>query len=239
MFYLTGLQSLSLYLVDTGEVASRLGKCADISHLENLYLFADFASQCRFPDIEALITRPKALKNLVFYFHDDLRASAESIISNAEISDCLQNHTATLESIDICRNRFGDRHRYDSGHFDLLRSYTSLKHLRVNPGMPLGGCSASPQAPFRLKDTLPSTLQTLTLNEESCAVITDLPGQLQELMNGEFPFLKSIVREGLPASWIDGDSRNLNQPYQAVERACREKTFFTGSRRSKCCLEVA
>ncbi|OJJ78662.1 uncharacterized protein ASPGLDRAFT_1510602 [Aspergillus glaucus CBS 516.65] len=115
------------------------------------------------------------------------------------------------------REEPGARHRHEDGHFDLLRAFSNLKHDYIQAEVLLGGCCEPPRAPFRSKDTLPSTLESLMLHEkEGFYVITDLPVQLQEMTSGDFPFLNSIVLEDLES--LRNDNEVFILPYQTLNR---------------------
>lgn len=88
--------------------------------------------------------------------------------------------------------------------------------------MLLGGCCESPRAPFRLKDTLPSTLESLTVyGEEGFNVIDDLCVQLQEVLDcGIFPSLAAISLESMKVLF---DNSDLKPPYQIVEHKCKAR----------------
>ena len=80
-------------------------------------------------------------------------------------------------------------------------------------------------APFRLKDTLPVTLESLTFyGDEGLARIKDLGEQLSEVVRcGHFPFLRSVVLEKVPKDVLDCYADQIELPYQEVEQACREQ----------------
>lgn len=194
---------------------------AGISRLGSLYLIceSESSSTSTVADIQALIALPEALKSFSFYFGDG--PNSATIISNTEIWDSLQKHRRSLESIDIYRRAPYAIHRIENGHFGLVYGFTRLKHLCVQEAMPLGGCD-SPRASFRLIDTLPSAIQSLTIyGEHGYNFMADLPTQLQELVAGDFPFLNSIVLVELEN--FRDDKEELQRQYQPLEQACTEK----------------
>lgn len=219
VFYLPGLRTLSLFELDTRNAQWICGS-AGVSQLESLSLVGHARSKCTVSDIQALINQPKALKNFSFCVTGD-SISGNKVIANTELWNGLQRHVQTLEKIDIYRHAPGV-HRAQTGHFGLLCEFTHLKHLCIQVEVILGGCCDAPIAPFRLRDTLPSSLESLTLyGEEGFGVISDLPMQLVEVVNGEFSALSLITLEELEC--LRDDNRDLQLPYQAVEKACQEK----------------
>lgn len=96
--------------------------------------------------------------------------------------------------------------------------FTRLKHLCVHETVLLGGHYESPRAPLRLKDTIPSTLESLTIYGEPLEnIATDLSTQLLELIrDGNLPSLKSIVFEGLVD--LAGDKVSPDLRYQALRQ---------------------
>ncbi|KAL2871339.1 uncharacterized protein BJX67DRAFT_377118 [Aspergillus lucknowensis] len=216
------LRTVSLVDLDTKQAANWLTG-SSVSHVEHLYLATIWKSLSTYPDIQALLAQPQALKSIALSLHDnpfDRRRNA--IISNTELWDCLQKHQHTLESIDICRSK--NTHRDQNGRFGLLRNFSNLKDLRIQPEVLLGGCCGEPRASFRLKDTLPQTLTTLTLyGEEGFSVISDLPAQLRELVKGPgFPLLSSIVLDDSLALFTD-DGLRLRTPYRDLGQECTNR----------------
>ncbi|KAL2828217.1 hypothetical protein BDW59DRAFT_51677 [Aspergillus cavernicola] len=129
---------------------------------------------------------------------------------------------ANLETIDICRSK--NTHRDENGHFGLLRAFHSLKHLRIQTEVLLGGCCRSPRASFQLKDTLPAGLETLALfGEEGFNVISDLPVQIRELLSeDDFPALSSIILDDMSSLFTD-DGQALRPPYRELDRVWKNR----------------
>ncbi|OJJ04715.1 hypothetical protein ASPVEDRAFT_44248 [Aspergillus versicolor CBS 583.65] len=223
VFRLRNLQELSMVGLDTDKAAFWL-EDGGISHIEGLYLISNWRSICTYPDLQALIGQPKALKNFTLTINDNpFDARRNIVISNVEIWNCLQKHQQTLKTIDICRSR--QTHRDDNGNFGLLCTFPKLKHIRIQSEILLGGCCGSPPAPFRLKDTLPRSLETLTLHgEEGFGVIPDIPLQLMELISGEnqLPYLTAIVLDDI-AELYEDFSQELKPQYQILDRLCKDR----------------
>lgn len=220
VFYLPGLRTLFLFELDARNTQG-MGGNDGVSQLENLSVFGHSGSKCTVSDIKALVDQLEALKDFSFYVEDDPTWD-NKVITNTELWNCLQRHVQSLERIDIYRYASVMVHSAENGHFGPLRGFTRLRHLCIQVEVILGGCCDAPVAPFRLRDTLPSSLESLTLyGEEGFGVISDLPMQLMEIVNGEFPALSLIVLEEL--EYLRDDNKDLKLPYQAVEKACQEK----------------
>lgn len=110
-----------------------------------------------------------------------------------------------------------------SNHFGSLRGFTSLKHLSAPDEALLAGCCHPPDAVFRLKDVLPPSLETLTIDaREWYQDIDDLLIQLQEVVDSrEFPFLESLILEN--RMQFNGGVPEYQMQYKALERACQSK----------------
>lgn len=201
-----------MFDVDTREAADRLGGRAGVSRIERLYLVGYSGSRCTFPDVQALIAKIDALRDSAFNIHDD-SMTTNLVILNTKLWECLQTHSDTLERIDFYRSAPSLIHREGTGHFGVLRGLQRLRHLSIQVEVALGGCCDEPLAPFRLRDTLPSTLESLTFYAvEGFRAISDLPKQLIELLDrGEYPALVSIVLE--QDDYICDDSMVLQPSY--------------------------
>lgn len=211
-----------MFELDARDVAVLLENSSGASHVEDLCLTGDEGTGLTFPDIQALITRPKALKNFTCQRkHDEDRDGPT--IPIVELWSCLRKHKQSLETIDIYRGVLEAHVR--GGHCGPFREFTSLKHLSMEVGMILGGCAKEPIAPFRLRDTLPSTLQSLTLYGcHVCMTNTDLPAQLQELVRGDFPLLDTVVLEDSRGPYILVPRyRNMKLLHRDFEQTCRGK----------------
>lgn len=210
-FYLPSLRTLSLYDLDPYQASEYLGHHAAVSHVENLYLIGYWGSVFTCPDTHALLTRTEGLKNLFLYLHEDVYLSE---VSNSDIWECLQKHKDSLQTVDIYRD--AAVHSDDIGHFGSFDGFPCLKSLGVQIEMVLDGCALS-----RLQDALPSTIQALTLyGSPGYDAIPDLPGQIQELLEGQLPYLISITLELEAVAHDDG---KLKEPYHQLKEACAEK----------------
>ncbi|KAL5339700.1 hypothetical protein BJX70DRAFT_362898 [Aspergillus crustosus] len=204
VFTLRNLRTLSLIDFDTDGAAVLLGS-SGTSTIEYLFLVTSWKSVCTFSDVEALINKPQALKSFTCNLHNNpFDHRRNTVVSNAELGAYLERHQLTLETIDIMRSR--ETHRDENGHFGRLSGFQKLKNLRIQSAILLGGCCDLRLAPFHLKDTLPPTIETLSLyGEEGFHVITDLPAQLEEVVSAKdlFPVLSSIFLDDEPALFTE------------------------------------
>lgn len=198
VFSLPNLRVLSLYDLNLEKADIELPR-TNVSQIEDLYLICHYNALCTSSNIGPLVAQPKALKSFSFFIRDNSARIGENdpVISNSEVWDMLQPHEDSLRTIDFYREGLQTSvHRVNNGHFSLLRNFSNLLHLRVQVEVLLGGCCGSPRASFRLKDTLPSSLRSLTLyGEEGYLVHRDLGLQLGELFTSgdDFASLKEIV----------------------------------------------
>jgi hypothetical protein len=115
---------------------------------------------------------PKALISLTSYQNDCGLVPPEPdepvAISNAQLFTSLKWHMKSLEYLDTYRDGTGttpQQHSKGISHFGQLRGFERLKILHVHPKALLGGIQEDPHALFRLKDTLPTSLESLTFYE--------------------------------------------------------------------------
>lgn len=235
-FYIPELRVLSLFDLNAENAASLLNS-ACLLNLESLCLVCHESSSCTAADIQALITQPEHLKSFSFGFRTE-RYKIKNIISNIEVWEALQQkHKHSLEIIDFY-GLHPDRGHQDIDYFGLLREFTSLKDLSIPNEALFAGCCHPHGAAFRLKDTLPPNLKSLTIYAgEYFRNFSDLIFQLQEVVHSpeEFPFLESIILEypdGNYASIIlehpDGTDEVVPErqmQYKALEQACLSKNI--------------
>lgn len=109
------------------------------------------------------------------------------------------------------------------GRFGLLCDFPSLKHVNVQLETLLGDCDDdSPEVLLLLKETLPPTLESLTLyDNDAFDIEVELPAQLQEIIGPDFPCLQGIFLEAGPCLY-DNENGCIKASYQAVERKCNE-----------------
>ncbi|KAL2815974.1 hypothetical protein BJX63DRAFT_154126 [Aspergillus granulosus] len=226
VFHHTPLRTLSLIDLETKKISTWLPAQEDrankLSHIEHLHLVTIWKSLCTYPDIHALVSQPTALKSFTLSLRDNpYDRRRNEIISNAELWSSLQQHQDTLEFLDICRSK--NTHRDANGRFGLLRpTFRKLKHLAIQAEILLGGCCGEPRATFRLKDTLPSSIQSLILyGDEGFTIHTDLAAQLKELVTGNnFPFLSSILLDDSHVLYTD-DGISIKPAYQDLIDICK------------------
>ncbi|KAJ5468792.1 hypothetical protein N7475_006544 [Penicillium sp. IBT 31633x] len=216
VFYLPKLRSLLLYDLDPTKAAEYLGQHDAEAYVEDLCLVGyGMKGIFTIPDFQALLTRTR-LRSFSMYNPEENYEISK--LSFPHMWDCLQKHKNTLQVVDIYR----PTSLFEMGHFGLFRDFTSLKDLRIHIEMLLGGCPESPPAPFRLRETLPSTIQDLTLyGEPGYHVVPDMPEQLQELLDSGFPYLRSITLELVdPVARRNGERKG---PYKRLGELCADK----------------
>ncbi|KAK6828684.1 hypothetical protein RU639_003536 [Aspergillus parasiticus] len=231
--HLTGLQTLSLYGLDTANAAFRLGASPAISRLKHLSIIGGFNSSCTYTDLGALVALPEALTSFSLYIQDYAFGSiGGDMISNAGLWKVLKKQQNSLEYLDICRDGEHTRLYMSLGHFGLLHSFTCLKKLCIQAEVLLGSFWDRPNAPYRLKDRLPCNLQSLTLYGGKGFFHTSSIGvHLQEALDsGIFSSLTSIELEGF---YVDFDitdvcrqngvtlSMGRNYHHKALSRDCQ------------------
>ena len=210
-FYLLSLRTLSLFDLNPHKATGYLGNCAAVSHVEDLYLMGYWGSVFTPPDTQVLLTQTKGLKSLLLCLHEDYYLSK---VTNSDIWDYLQQHKGSLQTIDIYRD--AAVHSDEIGYFGSFHEFPALISLGVQVEMLLAEGS-----PFRLQEALPSTIQALTLyGKYQYDVVPDLPEQIQELLEGKFPCLKSITLE---LEEVVHDDGRLMGPYQQLQEDCAGK----------------
>lgn len=86
-------------------------------------------------------------------------------------------------------------HHKNISHFGSLREFERLKKVCIQPEALLGGCFGEPKAPFRLKNTLPASLESLTFYGSNGLILDlGLAEQFREiLLSGDFIHLKYTI----------------------------------------------
>lgn len=212
-FYLPTLRTLSLFGLNSDKAAEYLGYHAAVSHVEDLYLIGDSSSVFTSLDTKALLTQTEGLKSLLLYLRESIHGPE---VSNSDIWDYLQKHKDSLQTIDIYRDAMVPGGK--NGCFGPFRELSSLICLGVQAETLLGR-----GALFRLQEALPPTIQFLTLYGSrgmGYVAVPDLPEQIQELLEGQFPSLRSITLELEAVTYDDGI---LMEPYQQLKEVCAGK----------------
>ena len=116
------------------------------------------------------------------------------------------------------------QHSDGISHFGLLQGFERLKILCIHPEALLGGNGDDPRAPFRLKDTLPTSLESLTFYGTSGLIIDlELESQFREvLQGGSFPNLKCVTFEDVSEFVHYYIPSYVKRPNQAVKALCYE-----------------
>ncbi|KFY67861.1 hypothetical protein V496_01379 [Pseudogymnoascus sp. VKM F-4515 (FW-2607)] len=133
----------------------------------------------------------------------------------------------SLEYLDIyrdCTVMTPQQHSDGISHFGLLQGFERLKILCIHPETLLGGNGDDPRAPFRLKDTLPTSLESLTFYGTSGLIIDlELESQFREvLQGGSFPNLKCVTFEDVSEFVHYYIPSYVKRPNQAVKALCYE-----------------
>ena len=235
VFYLSNIRILFLSDLDcTGTVTRILcNRVGGICQLEELSITSDtlLSEGWVYSDILTLISRPRALKSLTFYLDQDLDLDFINLEDiNTDFWNCLQEQRTSLEHLDIYMNWFYFQIRQtDIVHFGPLSEFTRLKHISIQVEILLGKGKRGnvSTAPFRLRDTLPTSLRSLTFyGREGYSFLDDLPVHLMELiLSRDFPSLKTIVLEEM-AHCRGPRYGDLKLTYQAVKDACRERDIY-------------
>jgi hypothetical protein len=167
---------------------------------------------------------------LTFYQSDcdalnELPEDESFAISNAELFTSLEAHMNTLEYLDIFRDSVADGPGIPASEvscFGLLRGFERLRILCIQPETLLGGLLDEPPAPFRLKDTPPTSLETLLSYGPLADVFcSNIESQFRELLeSGDFPKLRFIIFED--SLYFVPDSGRLESPHFEVKALCEK-----------------
>lgn len=203
-----------------------------MSPIEHLTLVHDDDSRVFNLDAQTTIALPRALRSLQFYFNDcDLFPQEEKPkpLSNAEMWSLLKQQQASINHLDIYRAGTGTippTHSRSNGYFGSLRAFECLRTLCIQPEVLLGGCCDDLVSPFRLKDILPFSLESLTFyGDEGLVDNEDLGKQLQEVMESvDFPYLRTLVLEEV-SHLVRYYTRRIQLPHQDLGRLCKEKAI--------------
>lgn len=225
IFHLPSIRTLSLPNLDyTGAATGIIGNINAMHQLEGLSITssAPIGEEWLYLDLWVLITQPRALKYLEFHLTNTDFIGG---VINPNLWNSLQKQKASLENLDLCIVQHSD----EDGFIDRvpplnrLSELTSLKHLSVHAETLLGRFENDSVATFRLRDTLPTSLISLTFyQEDAYGYSEDLPEQLMEvILSGDFPLLRTIVLQEMLGS--DYESDYLEPNYKAVENVCLER----------------
>lgn len=101
----------------------------------------------------------------------------------------------TLKSVILLSEQSPPQHSSSNSYFGSLHSFKPLESLCIQPEVLLGGCCESLVAPFRLKDTKPSALESLTFygDEEGTDSDDDTsrPTELKDIKHHRFVHLST------------------------------------------------
>lgn len=228
VFQLPNIQELSVFDLEPFEASDRFENSPRSSNITNLTLVHHTQSLLEVPDTLALLALPRRLTKLSIYLNDNDADGYRNQISNIDLWSGIRKHEASLEHLDIYRDCDGDIpecHSRNNSYFGLMRGFTRLRHLYIQPETLLGGCCKGELAPFHLQDTLPPNLESLTLyGYEGLVFIKTLSQQLEKVVTStDFPLLGYVAMERkVPRpGWYCARPTDP-PPHHEVRRACRE-----------------
>ncbi|KAL2810802.1 hypothetical protein BJX63DRAFT_400946 [Aspergillus granulosus] len=243
LLYFPTLDSLSLYGLDTDGAASLLARCEDkVCRFQHLRIVIGKYSTCATSDVQALVKLPRILTRFsIFWDYGPQEFDCDPMISVVELWDALQKHRESLEHLEV----FYDGSRSDDyaapGHFGLLQPFQRLQRLDTQLKVLLGGRTKEYVAPFRLKDTLPRSLEALVLQvDASFGTVPDFQTtELQAVIEGRDRPLKLLaLGDRSAARWYriikyaedTGDYGPLDsqgpEPYPGLRLLCKKETHL-------------
>ncbi|KAI9038389.1 LysM peptidoglycan-binding domain-containing protein [Aspergillus affinis] len=238
ILYLKGLHTVRLYNFDPDgfsqlfhhKMYSGKSEC----RIEYLHIATKRMSICRAEDITALLTLPVALRSISFSWNNDKVKTKEKIngkrrnvwqISNNQFWAAILKYKGTLEYLDIFHDfppELESRKRRQTDYFGPLTEFAKLRYLSIKAKMLIGGCVKGSVASFRLKETLPATIETLVLaTEDTVENIHDLLLQVKEMVS-QFPHLTTLE---FTETWAISGCTTFTQGatpaiYQPLKEAC-------------------
>ncbi|KAH6855935.1 hypothetical protein B0I37DRAFT_65712 [Chaetomium sp. MPI-CAGE-AT-0009] len=229
IFQLPSLQKLSVFDFEPLGASDYFGNSPKTSTITDLTLVHHIDALLAIPDTLALLALPKALTKLSISLNDGTSFRDRNQLSNVDLWNGIRQHGDSLEHLDVYRDSSGHtppHHTPNNSYFGLMRGFTRLQHLCIQPEVLLGGCCGDDLAPFHLKDTLPPNLKSLTLyGGEGLAFNKTLGQQLQDVVaSRDFRLLGHVALEtDLSSTWFDFDPDPWSASlHDEVARACRE-----------------
>ena len=228
MYHLPNIQKLSIFDIMSGGVADHPDGVARTSPITHLTLSHWAYSHVTLTTAQTLLTLPRTLVYLSFHFNDSNLIPSPTKpkpVSNDKLWNILVLYQTSIKYLDFYRDGNGSSppvHSSTNSHMGLLHGFKHLKTLCIQPEVLLGGCCGGEKASFRLCDTLPQALESLTFyGDEGLANNRELEGQLVEVVHGnQFAHLKSIVLED-----VDAIARHFIHPVDLprleLEQACK------------------
>ncbi|KAL2869007.1 uncharacterized protein BJX67DRAFT_348478 [Aspergillus lucknowensis] len=183
-------------------------------------------------ELQALVNLPQSLALFsIRWDHnlDDGEPAPE--ISVADVWDALQKHRESLEQLAVLYNA----HELDEptpGHFGSLQTFPYLKRLDIQLEVLLDGMTTERLAPFRLKDTIPDSLDCLFLYPGWVYEVgaNFLATELQAMVAGRSRPLKVLALDGALAfpynceetgGFVDMPPANSG-PYSRLWTLCKQ-----------------
>jgi hypothetical protein len=227
VFRLPSIQKLSLFDLEPVGASILFGSSPKSSSITELILVHHRDSLLTVPDTSALLALPKALTSLSIYWDDYDMGWGVNQLSNADLWRILRQQEDSLEHLDFYRGSDGcspPQHTADNSYFGTMQGFKRLRSLCIQPEALLGGCCGDDYAPFHLRDTLPQSLESLTLyGDEGLSRNKTLGRQLRDVVADTegFPLLSHVALEAT-SDKIQNYTDPADPPHDEVERACRE-----------------
>ena len=231
IFRLPNLRKLSVFEFEHMGASVCFAGCAGTCPVTHLTLVTDVYSRMNALDAHSLLTLPKALVSLYIYLDDScvpkIPHGDAKQISNDELWSALEPHRDSLEQLDFyrdCSLMLPPTHSPRNSHFGTLRAFKRLNHLCIQPETLIGGCCGEPMAPFRLRDTLPLTLNNLTFYGADLLLRNESLGdQICEVLeSSDFIQLTTVLLEDLSCVNICYEFP-VHLTYSKVQRACGKR----------------
>ncbi|KAI9043622.1 uncharacterized protein KD926_003392 [Aspergillus affinis] len=190
IFYLQGLRTVRLYGLDP-------------NGLNQLFQEKMQGNEYGYGAISSTFTSPHSDDpSLSFSWDDDKAKTKDNIngkrrnvwqISNNEVWTAILKYKGTLEYLDVFHDFSPEpRKRRQTDYFGPLTEFTQLRYLSILAEMLIGGYVQGSVAPFRLKEALPASMETLVFAAKDAGkTIPDLPFQVEEVVS-QFPRLKIL-----------------------------------------------
>ncbi|KAI9371093.1 hypothetical protein BJX61DRAFT_548542 [Aspergillus egyptiacus] len=164
--YFSGLRTLALYDLETEGISAFLAENSDgrVCRVEDLRVVVKSTPARSSADVQALVNLPQSLVRFSICWDHNLRNGQPAPeISVVEVWDALQKHRESLEQLAV----FYNVHQLDEptpGHFGFMQAFPRLNRLDTQLSILLDGMTTERLAPFRLKDTIPESLDSLLLH---------------------------------------------------------------------------
>lgn len=241
VFQLPNIQRLSVFDFESLGASSRFGNRLKTSSITDLTLVHHRDSLLAVPDTMALLAFPKILTSLSIYFNDCGLRGDRNQLSNIDLWNGIRQHEDSIEHLDIyrdCTKCTPPRHSDKNSYFESMQGFKRLENLSIQPEVLLGCCCKDDLAPFRLRDTLPPNLKSLTFyGKEGLALKKTLSRQLRDVIaSPDLPLLGYVALETM-FEQDPGYTDPADAPHDEVERACRESGIKYETKHASFCTK--